>query len=184
MGAFSGMLSGTETLSEALGFLGKIFADIVRNEYASYAIILIAIAAMTATVVEAALAKLPLFQGSSSAGNKGAKIVAWCFSAIGTTGMHWMFKDRGPGAIISAFGGSAGVFIIVGIIGFVWFSIYKNMENSRPGARRFWSTFVAGFVFFWLLGSIRGGENYLGSFLAINVIAGIIAGLSYFGGSR
>lgn len=184
MGAFDGIMNGTESISEALAFLGKIFVDIIKNEYASYAIVMLSIAAITSIVFESVLAKLPIFQGSASGSNNGAKVVAWCFSAIGVVGIHWMFKDRGPEAIVAGFGGPMGAFIIIGIVAFVWFSIYKNMENSRPGARRFWSTFAAGFVFFWLLGSIRGGENYLGAFLAINIVSAIIAGFSYFGGRR
>jgi hypothetical protein len=184
MSVFNGISNGAESLSGALGFVGQIFAEIIQNEYASYAIVLFCLAAITATVLESVLSKLPIFQGSSSTSNKGAKIVAWCFSAIGIVGIHVMFKDQGITGVVTAFAGPVGAFFLLGIVFFVWFSIYKNMENSRPGARRAWSTFVAGFIFFWLLGAIRGGENYLGAFIAVSIISAVIAGLSYFGGQR
>lgn len=184
MSVFTGVSSGVDSLSGALGFLGQIFAEIIQNEYASYAIVMFCIAAISATIFESALAKLPIFQGSSSTSNRGAKVVAWCFAAIGIVGIHIMFQDQGVSGVTTAFAGPVGAFLLIGIVAFVWFSIYKNMENARPGARRAWSTFAAGFVFFWLLGAIRGGENYLGSFITISIISAIIAGLTYLGGSR
>lgn len=180
MSIFTGVSSGVGSISTALEFLGQIFASILTNEYASYSIVLLCIAAITATIFEATLSKIPIFQNS----NKLVKIVAWSMSIMGVVGIHWMFKDQGISRITIAFAGPMGIFIIVGLVVFVWFSIYKNMSESRPAARRAWSSFVAGFVFFWLLGAIRGGDNYLGSFITINLIAFGIALITYFAGGR
>jgi len=180
MGIFTGVSSGINSMSNALEFLGQIFATILTNEYASYSIVLLCIAVISATIFEATLSKIPIFQSSK----KLAKIVAWCISIMGVVGIHWMFKDQGISGITIAFAGPMGIFIIVGLVVFVWFSIYKNMSESRPAARRVWSSFVAGFVFFWLLGAIHGGNNYLGTFITINLIAASIALITYFAGGR
>ena len=140
---------GIDNFVGVFGYVGQFLELLFQNEYAVFAIMVVAMTAMLYNIFVPLLAKIPVFKGGEAGGvaNKYGKVVALCLSLLCSLGIFGLLYLNGGvdnvrdivDNVLGPYSTLAGIVIALLIFSLVYFG-FKDMSDSDRWKRGMWAT--------------------------------------------
>ena len=151
---------GMDSLSDALGGIGREIFDLVNNEWFRYGLVFILFFMLLQAIYKAGLARIPVFAGSGNEPNRSGRLIATALGLMSALGIAYMSGTDFADNILSI----AGLFGALAFALIVFALAYFNLrdQGEPQWCMILFATGLAMFTYGTILSSTVHGKSLMG----------------------